>query len=95
MYAALTPGEQMRVDRTLGRRVVDIKRLASLLPKVASVSSDSTPGALFGFSSAKLIAQCGLSLILASAGRVCSAVLVAILRLNIRISMAAALAAHC
>jgi hypothetical protein len=50
MYAALSPGEQMRVDRTLGRRVVDIKRLASLLPKVASVSSDSTPDRVAGSS---------------------------------------------
>jgi hypothetical protein len=50
MYAALSPGEQMRVDRTLGRRVVDIKRLASLLPKVASVSSDSTPDRVAGAS---------------------------------------------
>jgi hypothetical protein len=43
MYGALSPGDQMRVDRTLGRRVVDIKRLASLLPKVAQVSGESTP----------------------------------------------------
>jgi hypothetical protein len=43
MYAALSPGDQLRVDRTLGRRVVDIKRLASLLPKVAQVSTESTP----------------------------------------------------
>jgi hypothetical protein len=50
MYAALSAGEQMRVDRTLGRRVVDIKRLASLLPKVASVSSDSTPDRVAGSS---------------------------------------------
>jgi hypothetical protein len=50
MYAALSAGEQLRVDRTLGRRVVDIKRLASLLPKVASVSSDSTPDRVAGSS---------------------------------------------
>jgi hypothetical protein len=50
MYAALSPGEQMRVDRTLGRRVVDIKRLASLLPKVASVAHDSTPDRVAGAS---------------------------------------------
>ena len=50
MYAAMSPGEQMRVDRTLGRRVVDIKRLASLLPKVASVSTDSTPDRVAGSS---------------------------------------------
>jgi hypothetical protein len=50
MYATMSPGEQMRVDRTLGRRVVDIKRLASLLPKVASVSTDSTPDRVAGAS---------------------------------------------
>src|ERR1044071_124812 len=43
MYDSLSPGEQMKVDRSLGRRVVDVKRLASLLPKVTSVSGDSTP----------------------------------------------------
>lgn len=50
MYAALSPGDQMKVDRTLGRRVVDIKRLASLLPKVASVAADSTPDRVAGAS---------------------------------------------
>jgi hypothetical protein len=50
MYAALSPGDQMKVDRTLGRRVVDIKRLASLLPKVATVASDSTPDRVAGTS---------------------------------------------
>lgn len=50
MYASLTAGEQMKVDRTLGRRVVDIKRLASLLPKVATVAADSTPDRVAGAS---------------------------------------------
>jgi hypothetical protein len=50
MFAALSPGEQMKVERTLGRRVVDIKRLASLLPKVASVAADSTPDRAAGAS---------------------------------------------
>ncbi len=50
MYAALSPGDQMKVDRTLGRRVVDIKRLASLLPKVATVAADSTPDRVAGSS---------------------------------------------
>jgi hypothetical protein len=50
MYAALSAGDQLKVDRTLGRRVVDIKRLASLLPKVASVSGDSTPDRVAGSS---------------------------------------------
>ncbi len=43
MYSALGAGDQMKVDRTLGRRVVDLKRLVSLLPRVATVSGDSTP----------------------------------------------------
>jgi hypothetical protein len=50
MFDALSPGEQMKVERTLGRRVVDIKRLASLLPKVASVAADSTPDRVAGSS---------------------------------------------
>jgi hypothetical protein len=50
MYASLSPGDQMKVDRTLGRRVVDVKRLASLLPKVASVAADSTPDRAAGAS---------------------------------------------
>jgi len=50
MFASLSPGDQMKVDRTLGRRVVDIKRLASLLPKVASVAADSTPDRAAGAS---------------------------------------------
>jgi hypothetical protein len=50
MYASLSPGEQIKVDRTLGRRVVDIKRLASLLPKVATVTADSTPDRVAGAS---------------------------------------------
>jgi hypothetical protein len=50
MYGALSAGDQMRVDRTLGRRVVDIKRLASLLPKVTSVAGDSTPDRMAGSS---------------------------------------------
>jgi len=50
MYASLSPGEQIKVDRTLGRRVVDVKRLASLLPKVATVAADSTPDRVAGAS---------------------------------------------
>ncbi len=37
MLQSLSPGEQMRAERALGRRVVDIKRLASLLPKVPAI----------------------------------------------------------
>ncbi len=43
MFSALSAGEQMRVERLLGRRVVDVKRLASLLPKVSQVTAESTP----------------------------------------------------
>src|SRR5215831_20052030 len=50
MYASLSPGDQMKVDRTLGRRVVDVKRLASLLPKVAKIATDSTPDRVAGVS---------------------------------------------
>jgi len=50
MYDSLSPGEQLKVDRSLGRRVVDVKRLASLLPKVASVAADSTPDRAAGAS---------------------------------------------
>jgi hypothetical protein len=51
MYASLSPGDQLKVDRTLGRRVVDVKRLASLLPKVAKAANDSTPDRVAGVSS--------------------------------------------
>ena len=43
LIASLSPGEQLSVERALGRRVVDLKRLASLLPKVPGASSGSTP----------------------------------------------------
>lgn len=43
MLQALSPGEQMRAERLLGRRVVDIRRLASLLPKVPTGTTESTP----------------------------------------------------
>jgi hypothetical protein len=48
MLQALAPGEQMKAERTLGRRVVDLKRLASLLPKVPAVSTESTPDRVAG-----------------------------------------------
>ena len=44
----LSPGEQMRAERVLGRRVVDVKRLASLLPKVPAASTESTPDRVAG-----------------------------------------------
>ena len=43
LIASLTPGEQLSVERALGRRVVDLKRLASMLPKVPGASTGSTP----------------------------------------------------
>jgi hypothetical protein len=43
LLAALSPGEQMAAERAVGRRVVDLKRLASLLPKVPAMSTESTP----------------------------------------------------
>jgi len=43
LIASLSPGEQLSVERALGRRVVDLKRLASLLPKVPGASAGSTP----------------------------------------------------
>ena len=51
MLQSLSPAEQMRAERALGRRVVDIKRLASLLPKVPAMSSESTPDRVAGASS--------------------------------------------
>ena len=48
MLQSLSPGDQMRAERALGRRVVDIKRLASLLPKVPAMSSESTPDRVAG-----------------------------------------------
>ena len=44
MLQSLPPGEQMKAERALGRRVVDLKRLASLLPKMpTAVTTESTP----------------------------------------------------
>jgi hypothetical protein len=48
LLQSLSPAEQMRAERALGRRVVDIKRLASLLPKVPAMSSESTPDRVAG-----------------------------------------------
>jgi hypothetical protein len=42
LYASLPEGEKVKVDRVLGRRVLDIKRLASLLPRIGTVAQ-STP----------------------------------------------------
>jgi len=43
MLQSLSPGEQMRAERALGRRVIDLKRLVSLLPKIPAASVESTP----------------------------------------------------
>jgi len=44
LMQSLSPGEQLKADRALGRRVVDLKRLASMLPKIpAAVTPESTP----------------------------------------------------
>src|SRR2546428_535576 len=41
--ATLGEMEKMKVDRTVGRRITDLKRLVSLLPRVSGVSEGSTP----------------------------------------------------
>ncbi len=43
LLASLSPTEQMSVERALGRRVVDLKRMSSLLPKVPAATTESTP----------------------------------------------------
>ena len=43
MLKSLSPGEQLKAERALGRRVVDLKRLASLLPKLPAGPRESTP----------------------------------------------------
>ncbi|HVT07990.1 MAG TPA: hypothetical protein VHO67_11070 [Polyangia bacterium] len=48
LLASLSPKDQLAAERLLGRRVVDLKRLASLLPKVPAVSSESTPDRVAG-----------------------------------------------
>lgn len=42
LCAGLSEGDKMRVERTLGRRVTDIRRLASSLPRIGSISQ-TTP----------------------------------------------------
>ena len=48
LLASLSPKDQMATERLLGRRVVDLKRLASLLPKVPAASTESTPDRMAG-----------------------------------------------
>jgi hypothetical protein len=48
LLQSLPSAEQMRVERVLGRRVVDLKRLASVLPKVPAANTESTPDRVAG-----------------------------------------------
>jgi hypothetical protein len=49
LMQSLSGAEQMRADRLLGRRVMDLKRLGSLLPKMPSTSTaESTPDRVAG-----------------------------------------------
>jgi hypothetical protein len=48
LMLALPSGEQMRAERLLGRRVIDLKRLGSLLPKLPSHTAESTPDRVAG-----------------------------------------------
>jgi hypothetical protein len=48
LVQALTPGEQMRAERVLGRRLMDLKRLGSLLPKLPLFTAESTPDRVAG-----------------------------------------------
>jgi hypothetical protein len=50
LLQALPPAEQVRAERVLGRRVIDLRRLASLLPKLAvgDVEAESTPDRVQG-----------------------------------------------
>jgi hypothetical protein len=43
LLASLSPGDQLKADRLVGRRVADLRRMADLLPKVPAVVSASTP----------------------------------------------------
>jgi hypothetical protein len=43
LLAALPPGEQFVAERALGRRVADVRRLASVLPRVPAALALSTP----------------------------------------------------
>ena len=48
LLQGLSPGDQMRAERVLGRRVVDLKRMASLLPKIPTATIESTPDRVAG-----------------------------------------------
>src|SRR3954469_983086 len=40
-FDSLSDGEKMKAERTLGRRMADIKRLASLLPRIGTAGGGS------------------------------------------------------
>src|SRR3954464_11295908 len=42
LCASLSEGDKMKVERTLGRRVTDLRRLASALPRIGAIN-DTTP----------------------------------------------------
>jgi hypothetical protein len=42
-FAALSEGEKLTVERGLGRRLADTKRLASSLPRIGTITAISTP----------------------------------------------------
>lgn len=49
LLQSLSPGDQMKAERALGRRVVDLRRLVSLLPKMpAAARHESTPDRVAG-----------------------------------------------
>ena len=43
LLASLSPSDRMSAERMVGRRVADVRRIASLLPKVPVASATSTP----------------------------------------------------
>jgi hypothetical protein len=48
LMQSLSGADQARAERLLGRRVMDLKRLGSLLPKTAVVAAESTPDRVAG-----------------------------------------------
>ena len=61
LMEALPPGEQIRAERLLGRRVMDLKRLGSLLPKIPRPTTESTPDRAAGGSAPGLRRITGVS----------------------------------
>lgn len=43
LASALSEGDKMKLERQLGRRVTDLRRLASLLPRIGGIAEVSTP----------------------------------------------------